>query len=101
MQIVPASIRTELINIALSQLKSVEFDILNQFDKLLEPFAAKDHNRIPLWVSLMQCILIYRDVYRATTLEFKRHVTTSQHFNDGNSNECKLTWVWNFGAIIS
>ncbi|KAI5919240.1 hypothetical protein F4810DRAFT_724775 [Camillea tinctor] len=58
---VPDSIRQGLRNIAKSRMKGLEPQILEFFEK--QERAAKSPQRLLIWASMMQMLLLYRDMY--------------------------------------
>ncbi|KAI0484793.1 hypothetical protein GGR56DRAFT_43677 [Xylariaceae sp. FL0804] len=58
-EVLPSSIHQSLRDIAKMRMKSLESDVLERFRKL----STKDNpERLPLWASMMQFILLYRDM---------------------------------------
>ena len=58
----PVTIQLELRAIAKKNMKSLEKDVLNEFDKFLKPDGIADCDRLPVWACIWQMILIYRDM---------------------------------------
>ncbi|KAI1443989.1 hypothetical protein F5Y02DRAFT_419504 [Annulohypoxylon stygium] len=61
----PHHICQDLKGIALSRMKALESDITTSFWKILD----KPHDRLPLWICMMQFILMYRDIFALNQAE--------------------------------
>ncbi|KAI1375532.1 hypothetical protein F4677DRAFT_446159 [Hypoxylon crocopeplum] len=57
----PTQVCQDLKRITIFRMKALESDILSQFWKILDA-GLKPHERLPLWVCMMQLILMYRDI---------------------------------------
>jgi hypothetical protein len=78
----PLSIQAQLRNIARSALNLLEYDVLKELDELLSPQGSlKAQEKGPVWASLWQAILIYRDLIVA----FRAYLAHPQHGHDGES----------------
>ncbi|KXJ91972.1 hypothetical protein Micbo1qcDRAFT_233318 [Microdochium bolleyi] len=71
-QELPWSVQAELKRIATSRMRSLELDIIASLDKLLEPKEVKsltDLQKVTVWVCLMECILLYRELLALPSID--------------------------------
>ena len=68
----PLSVQAELRLIALKALESLEHDILKQLDDCLaQQGTVKTQDKLAIWASMWQLILLYRDLLKG----FKHHIS--------------------------
>lgn len=66
-QPLPKSLQMGLRNLAKSGLKRLESEIIEGLDKSLHTVTSmKDNERLAFWASMMQMILMYRDLFGLT-----------------------------------
>lgn len=62
----PMSVQAELRNIVLQGLHRIEYDILKELDEYVTPHGSpKPQDKMAIWASMWQLILIYRDMIAA------------------------------------
>lgn len=62
----PLSVQARLRNIAREALKSLEYDVLKSLDECLSQYAQqRPQDKVAIWASLWQLILMYRDLLTA------------------------------------
>ena len=67
--VLPELVSGELRGIARSAMSCMERDILKALDVFLKPARLEAKNRFPVWVSMMQLILTYHDLFSVMELQ--------------------------------
>lgn len=90
----PLSVQAELRLIALRALESLEHDILKQLDdSLAQQGTIQSQDKLAIWASMWQLILLYRDLLKG----FKNHISRSRV--PGNEIAGKKSNPWASGRF--
>lgn len=63
----PSALQVGLRHLTKSTMKRLEPEICKVLGKFIDAKNIKDLEAMPIWISMMQMILMYRELYRLTT----------------------------------